>query len=70
MFLDHFDVLISNFLKIKKNYFNIFLNKNHFKKQSQLYSQKRAPLLSRLLLAKLAAEIYPTRRFECSHVLI
>jgi hypothetical protein len=29
IFLDHFDVLI---LKIKKYYFNIFLNKKHFKK--------------------------------------
>jgi hypothetical protein len=31
MFLDHFDVLISKII-FKKYYFDIFLNKKHFKK--------------------------------------
>jgi hypothetical protein len=40
MFLNYFDVWISKmFLKHKKYYFNIFLNKKYFKKQLQLYSQ-------------------------------
>jgi len=32
MFLDYFDVLVSKIIlkKIKKYYFNIFLNKRHF----------------------------------------
>jgi len=34
MFLDHFDALISKII-FKKYYFNIFLNKKYFKKQSQ-----------------------------------
>ena len=35
MFLDCFDLLISKiiFKKIKKYYFNIFINKKHFKSQ-------------------------------------
>ena len=35
MFLNYFDTLILKiiFKKLKKYYFNIFLNKNHFKKQ-------------------------------------
>jgi hypothetical protein len=39
MFLDHFDVLILKIIlkKLKKYYFNIFLNKKYFKLQSLPY---------------------------------
>jgi hypothetical protein len=34
MFLNYFDAVI---LKIKKYYFNIFINKKHFKKEPELH---------------------------------
>jgi hypothetical protein len=37
VFLDHFD---ADFKKKKKYYFDIFLNKTHFKKQPQLHSNR------------------------------
>jgi YHS domain-containing protein len=41
MFLNHFDVLMLKIIlkKIKKYYFNTYMNKKHFDKQPQLYSQ-------------------------------
>jgi hypothetical protein len=39
-------ILKNNFLKIKKYYFNTFVNKNHFEKQQQLDSHARFKELS------------------------
>jgi hypothetical protein len=43
MFLNHFDAPISKMIK-KKNYFETFPRKKHFKKQPQPHSQTRSSL--------------------------
>jgi hypothetical protein len=46
MFLNYFNILISKiiFKILKKYYFNIFLNKNHFKQQPHPHSSQTAAL--------------------------